>query len=63
LECTHTLSGNAVTFSDQEVAEQVRMLFRGSIFTPADDGYDEARAVENLHIDRRPGCLLDPRLH
>lgn len=53
-----TLSGKAVTFSDQEVAEQVRMLFRGSIFTPADDGYDEARAVKNLHIDRRPGMII-----
>lgn len=53
-----TLSGKAVTFSDQEVAEQVRMSFRGSIFTPADDGYDEARAVENLHIDRRPGMII-----
>jgi FAD/FMN-containing dehydrogenase len=53
-----TLSGKAVTFSDQEVAEQVRMLFRGSVFTPSDDGYDEARAVENLHIDRRPGMII-----
>ena len=53
-----TLSGKAVTFSDQEVDEQVRMLFRGSIFTPVDDGYDEARAVKNLHIDRRPGMII-----
>jgi FAD/FMN-containing dehydrogenase len=53
-----TISGKAVTLSDQEVAEEVRMLFRGSVFAPGDDGYDEARAVENLHIDRRPGMII-----
>jgi hypothetical protein len=53
-----TLSGKTVTFSDQEFSEQVRMMFRGSIVTPADDGYDEARAVKNLHIDRRPGMII-----
>jgi len=53
-----TLSGKTVTFSDDEFSEQVRMMFRGSIVTPADDGYDEARAVENLHIDRRPGMII-----
>lgn len=53
-----TLSGNTATFSDQEFSEQVRPMFRGSVVTPADDGYDEARAVENLHIDRRPGMIV-----
>lgn len=52
------LSGKTVTFSDHEFSEQIRTVFRGSIVTPADDGYDEARAVENLHIDRRPGMII-----
>lgn len=54
----NTLSGKTVTFSDHEFSEQVRPIFRGRIVTPADDGYDEARAVENLHIDKRPGMII-----
>jgi FAD/FMN-containing dehydrogenase len=31
--------------------------FRGELFTPRDDGYDEARAVHNGMIDKRPSLV------
>lgn len=53
-----TLSGATVTLTDQQIDEELRPTFRGAVLTPADDGYDAARAVENLHIDRRPGLII-----
>lgn len=53
-----TRSGGTATFSDESLLEELRPSFRGSIFTPSDQGYDEARVVENLHIDRRPGMII-----
>jgi FAD/FMN-containing dehydrogenase len=53
-----TLSGGAVSLTTDEVNEQLRMGFRGPVLTPTDDGYDAARAVQNLHIDRRPGMII-----
>lgn len=53
-----TLSDGTTTISDKELDQQLRVSFRGSLITPTDAGYDEARAVENLHIDRRPGMII-----
>lgn len=53
-----TLEDGTATLPDQQVEEELRMLFRGAILTPNDDGYDAARAVENVHIDRRPGMII-----
>lgn len=51
------LSGKSATFSEEQLAE-LRMGFRGALITPQDEGYEQARAVENLHIDRRPGLII-----
>ena len=52
-----TVSGGTVDFSDEQLVELGRQ-FRGPIFSPADPGFDEHRAVENLAIDRRPGLII-----
>ncbi len=52
-----TISGGNVEFSDEQLAE-LGMLFRGPITGPGDPGYDEARGVVNLAIDRRPGLII-----
>ena len=44
--------------SDFETAVgALRSGFRGEVFTPRDNGYDNARAVWNAIIDRRPGLV------
>ena len=35
----------------------LRAGFRGTILTPSDDGYDEARAVWNGMVDKRPAAI------
>lgn len=52
-----TTSGSPVDFTDEKLAE-LGMQFRGPIIAPDDGGYDAARAVENLAIDRRPGMII-----
>ena len=42
---------------DQLVDLTLRSAFRGALITPAEYGYDEARAVYNGMIDRRPALI------
>src|SRR4051794_20386427 len=44
-------SGFAVSYAELAAA------MRGEVLTPGDPGYDEARAVYNGMIDRRPGAI------
>lgn len=46
-----------VGFSDEQLAE-LRMLFRGPLYTPGEPEYEEIRRVENLAIDHRPGLII-----
>ena len=39
------------------VASELAETFRGTIIGPSDPGYDDARAVYNGMIDRRPGLI------
>ena len=39
------------------VVESFKETIRGPVFAPGDGGYDEARAVYNGMIDKRPGLV------
>jgi FAD/FMN-containing dehydrogenase len=52
-----TLGGGSTTIPLDQM-EGLRMSFRGDVLVPGDAGYEEARQVENLHIDRRPGMII-----
>lgn len=52
-----TVPTGTVDLTDEQLAE-LGMLFRGPVYRPGDDGYDEMRRVENLAIDRRPGLIV-----
>ena len=41
-----------------EVLERLRAQVRGRLYLPEDPGYDEARAVYNAMIDKRPALVL-----
>jgi FAD/FMN-containing dehydrogenase len=41
----------------EETVEEFRANLRGTLFLPSDDGYDEARKVFNVMIDRHPGLI------
>jgi hypothetical protein len=47
----------STTAAATEVAASLRDAFRGSLFTPSDAGYDEARALYNGMIDKRPALI------
>jgi FAD/FMN-containing dehydrogenase len=52
-----TLSGETTELTDDQLAS-LRMTFRGRLLTSRDDGYDQARVVQNGLIDRRPGLIV-----
>ncbi|HET6296761.1 MAG TPA: FAD-binding oxidoreductase [Kribbella sp.] len=39
------------------IIDELRTTFGGTVFGPADEGYDDARRVWNAEIDRRPAVL------
>jgi len=41
-----------------EALDGLRDGLRGSLLTPASDGYDQARTIWNAMIDRRPGLIV-----
>jgi FAD/FMN-containing dehydrogenase len=43
---------------DEATIEEFRGRLRGPLLTPVDPGYDEARAVRNGLIDRRPALII-----
>lgn len=40
-----------------DTVEELRAKFSGPIFTPSDEGYDDARSIWNAMIDKRPGAV------
>ena len=52
-----TFSGEITELTDDQLAE-LRTTFRGRLLAPSDDGYDEARVVQNGLMDRRPGLIV-----
>ena len=49
-----TETAGAATATD---LERLRNAVHGPVIGPADEGYDEARAIWNGAIDRRPACI------
>ena len=51
-----TLDGGTTTLAPEAI-DAFRAAFRGPLLFPADPGYDDARALWNAMIDRRPGLI------
>ena len=49
--------GTTITGDSRRVSDALRSAFRGELIEPGDPGYDEARAVYNGMIDRRPRLI------
>jgi FAD/FMN-containing dehydrogenase len=54
---SHTTAGDSVTVPDAALAA-LRAGLRGQLIQPSDVDYDEARAVWNGLIDKRPGLIV-----
>lgn len=52
-----TLSGST-TVIGQETIDTLAESLRGSLVTPVDEGYDEARTIWNAMIDKKPGLII-----
>ena len=52
-----TLSGRQTTLSESSL-EDFQQRLRGEVITPGDPGYDEARALWNGNIDKRPALIV-----
>lgn len=52
-----TLEGNNITLSG-EIIDGFRSQLTGTIICSSDSGYDEARAIWNAMIDRRPALIV-----
>ena len=51
-----TLSGRDISLPGETV-EELRVALRGRLLAPASPGYDDARAIWNAMIDRRPALI------
>ena len=56
---TQMITPSATTLDEGMIAE-LRQGMRGALITPDDPDYDEARAVRNGLIDRRPALIAQP---
>jgi FAD/FMN-containing dehydrogenase len=52
-----TLS-NKTTELDDETLAGLRTTFRGRLLAAQDEGYDQARVVQNGLVNRRPGLMV-----
>lgn len=43
---------------DASVVEELRSSLRGELLVPEEDNYDEARAIWNGMIDRKPAVIV-----
>jgi hypothetical protein len=41
----------------EQVGQHFKARFRGELYAPGDQGYDDARKVYNAMIDKRPGLV------
>jgi FAD/FMN-containing dehydrogenase len=51
------LRGNAMLNLKEDAGEQFRNAFRGNLYGPRDEGYEEARKPYNAMIDKHPGLI------
>jgi FAD/FMN-containing dehydrogenase len=51
-----TIEGREIDLK-QDTLNDLKMRLRGQVFVPGESGYDEARAVWNSMIDRRPAAV------
>ena len=54
---SRSLDGESIRLADREV-EELRSQLHGELLTPDSPGYDQARAVWNGMIDRRPAAIV-----